>query len=314
MIYSAPSSSFEATLDGAPTGLTGTLGVQILDTPGNNVVLGRTTGGISEAPTGSGIYSVALAAPATQGTYSVVWDTGGGTPVYASEDLVVTSTAPVVVAPVAPPPAPPGGLTLTPLIARLNTFAGLDLSTAEATDLLNEAQRELARRSEYPRKTVTSVGPTVAEQEAYTLPSDFLFAKELVVGTTPWTASYQERVDEMRAGWQISWDSVWWIATDSAGAETLHLYPTPSTPGTTIRLNYVYRPVDLVGTASPDWLPVDFHPALCSYAASVAFKTIEDNADFAQVHMQDFEQAIINLRRYRNKRASPGAFRIPVIV
>jgi hypothetical protein len=32
--------------------------VRILDTPGNNVVLARTTAGISEAPPGSGIYSV----------------------------------------------------------------------------------------------------------------------------------------------------------------------------------------------------------------------------------------------------------------
>jgi hypothetical protein len=97
-IYALPGATFEAALDGAPTGLTGTLGVRILDTPAGTSILARTTAGIVEQPAGSGLYAVALTAPSTAGTYSVVWDTGGGSPTYAREDLVVTVTIPAPVA------------------------------------------------------------------------------------------------------------------------------------------------------------------------------------------------------------------------
>ena len=94
MIYSQPDTEFEASLQDATSGLGGTLGVRILDTPGNNVILGRTTVGIVENPEGSGIYSVTLTAPDQRGTYSIVWDTGGETPDFAIEELIVTYELP----------------------------------------------------------------------------------------------------------------------------------------------------------------------------------------------------------------------------
>lgn len=102
MIYSRPAAQFEALLSGAPTGLVGTLGVRIIDTPAGTTVLARTTAGIAEQPPGSGIYSVALTAPNVEGSYSVVWDTGGGSPVFSAEELVVSGAA-------QPPIAEPAG-------------------------------------------------------------------------------------------------------------------------------------------------------------------------------------------------------------
>src|SRR4051812_41290245 len=80
---------FEATLDNAPTGLLGTLGLQIQDGAGVAVV-GRTTTGIVESPAGSGVYTATVTAPTTSGAYVIVWDTGGSFPVFATEDLTVT--------------------------------------------------------------------------------------------------------------------------------------------------------------------------------------------------------------------------------
>jgi hypothetical protein len=102
MIYARPADTFDATTNGAPTGLTGTLGVRVIDQPAGATMLARTTAGISEQPPGSGIYSVTLIAPAIAGSYLVVWDTGGATPVYASEELQVAG---VTVADVVLPPA-----------------------------------------------------------------------------------------------------------------------------------------------------------------------------------------------------------------
>jgi hypothetical protein len=101
MIYARPADTFDATTNGAPTGLTGTLGVRVIDQPAGATMLARTTAGISEQPPGSGIYSVTLIAPAIAGSYLVVWDTGGATPVYALEELQVAGVLPadVVISP-----------------------------------------------------------------------------------------------------------------------------------------------------------------------------------------------------------------------
>jgi hypothetical protein len=89
MIYAKPSASFEAVVQGFPTGLTGTVGVQIVDNVGG-VTVARTTTGITETPSGSGIYTKTLAAPSSAGQYTVVWDKGVVNPMnVASEDLSV---------------------------------------------------------------------------------------------------------------------------------------------------------------------------------------------------------------------------------
>lgn len=93
MIYARPSATFVAEFDGAPTGLAGTIGVQIVSRPAGVVALARTTAGIAETPAGSGLYTVALTAPTTLGDYDVLWDTGGATPRYAREPLEVTGAA-----------------------------------------------------------------------------------------------------------------------------------------------------------------------------------------------------------------------------
>jgi hypothetical protein len=94
MLYAAPGQQIEVTVDGAPTGLEGTLGIQILDTPADDVVVPRTTDGIVEAPPNSGLYGTTIIAPAVEGVYSIVWDTGGASPDYAREQLRVTFVPP----------------------------------------------------------------------------------------------------------------------------------------------------------------------------------------------------------------------------
>lgn len=97
-IYAAPGTSFEATSSNVTTGLTGTIGVRIMDGQGNTS-LARATTNIVESPAGSGIYTATITAPETAGTYNVVWDTGGGSPRWAVEELNITSSAPATVSP-----------------------------------------------------------------------------------------------------------------------------------------------------------------------------------------------------------------------
>ncbi len=97
-IYAQPGTTFETSAAGFATGLTGTVGVRINDGVGATTTA-RTTAGVSEFPASSGIYIATLTAPTTAGQYQVVWDSGGGSPSYAVEDLVVTSTGAQVATP-----------------------------------------------------------------------------------------------------------------------------------------------------------------------------------------------------------------------
>lgn len=88
-----PSATFTAILEGAGTGLVGTVGVRILNADTDAIVLVRQTSGIAEAV--SGTYEAQLAAPSSPGEYIIVWDTGGTDPTaFASEPLTVGGVAP----------------------------------------------------------------------------------------------------------------------------------------------------------------------------------------------------------------------------
>lgn len=99
-IFAAPGATVEAALQWPVTGLVGTLGVRIIDTPSGSTFLARTTAGIVENPAGSGLYEWSGAGPTTAGTWSVIWDDGATTPGHtAIEELVVTSTIIAAAAP-----------------------------------------------------------------------------------------------------------------------------------------------------------------------------------------------------------------------
>lgn len=93
MIYAQPGSSFSASVVGFPTGLTGTIGVRVVNAVTGATAVARATAGISEAVAGSGSYLAQIAAPGTPGRYLVEWDQGSVSPsTTAAEDLVVSSS------------------------------------------------------------------------------------------------------------------------------------------------------------------------------------------------------------------------------
>jgi hypothetical protein len=79
-----PSAILTAVLEGAPHGLTGSLGFQITD-PAGLVLVPRRVTGIDEDPPGT--YTTSEIAPATAGHYVLRWDYSG---TVATEDLYVT--------------------------------------------------------------------------------------------------------------------------------------------------------------------------------------------------------------------------------
>lgn len=122
-ITTAPGVSFEATVDNAGSGLTGTITVRIEDGL-NNIVTAASTTGIVES--GTGIYTATRTAPSTAGQYLVIWNNGSAE---ASEDLTVTYTL--------------NGVTGDPLC----TLAQIDaiLNRGGTSTDYTQAQKEAAR-------------------------------------------------------------------------------------------------------------------------------------------------------------------------
>jgi len=89
MLTAAASGSFITSISGAPTVRVGISGVRLITAAGTTPT-GRATTGITEYPSGSGIYFKTMTAPATPGNYFVMWDTGSVTPsTVISEELLV---------------------------------------------------------------------------------------------------------------------------------------------------------------------------------------------------------------------------------
>lgn len=88
-----PSQPLVVWAQGFASGLTGTLGVRILNNAGGTTTA-RVTTGIAEAPSGSGCYLALITAPAALGQYGIVWDDGTN---YAVENLTVGAVTNAVV-------------------------------------------------------------------------------------------------------------------------------------------------------------------------------------------------------------------------
>src|SRR5690348_1544953 len=133
-IYSRPSVPFDASVTGAPSGLT-TMGARIIDIPSGDTVVARAVA--SEVLAGSGTYAVTLTSPVTPGDYLVFWDDGTVSPDHTAADtLHVTATG-------APPPpvAVPYLIDLDQYKSLLGIQAGDTRKDAQVTALLPAVSR-----------------------------------------------------------------------------------------------------------------------------------------------------------------------------
>lgn len=124
-MYAKPSEILEVTAEGGASGLVGTLGVQIINPSTNTVVTARTTSGINEAPTGSGLYFTKITAPVSPGTYAIIWDKGSITPGAVAYELLIVNSGGV--APTESEPEAPSEnnlITLAELKSAMNIAAG----------------------------------------------------------------------------------------------------------------------------------------------------------------------------------------------
>lgn len=268
-IYVAPGATFEANVSGTASGQVGTIGVRITNLATDVDFLARTTAGIQEFPASSGIYSRSFTAPTTAATYSIIWDTGS--PPYATEDLVVTSTAPGA--------SVPGGQDLCTL-ANVKAAIGIPTSTTTSDGLIQTVITAASRAitSKYQREfcpmgTLTRTFEVVGDRIELA-PFDLLSTN-----ATTGLSLYSEAVSPLALTRYTDFD------LKPVGASILGTYTSVEVSGFLVVtgqsvFRYGYANLNITGVWGPAAIPVDVARAAALTAAAWIDRGADQIADY----------------------------------
>lgn len=165
-VTTTPGSSVDMTAANWPSGLAGLIGVAVIDNQGNTTTP-RSTGAISEYPSGSGLYWVTLTAPLVEGDYSVVWDDADTRSVAAT---LLVSTAPVS----------PGGGGVGPVLQTgvcgpmmpWLSFCGVEVTNAaRVASYISRGLAPSGHYVAYPAALPSILWRTTGVEETFTSPS-----------------------------------------------------------------------------------------------------------------------------------------------
>lgn len=187
-------------------------------------------------------------------------------------------------------------------------LAGLGTEDTERDELLNEGYVELCVRAEWTRKKA-DIGPTVADQATYAVPSDYHRGLTLTISGRTYTATDEEDGDELTVDrrWLPPGTGVYWTDHDDEGNEVIGVHPTPASDGLEALLRYVYRPAVLVeDDDEPSVLPIEFRRGIVEYAKSLAYGALEDNSEQEAFYLDKFERIAARLAALRVSRHGRG--------
>ncbi|RLI55062.1 MAG: hypothetical protein DRP09_10910 [Candidatus Thorarchaeota archaeon] len=179
-------------------------------------------------------------------------------------------------------------MTLDEMLTDLNKRIGStpEVPNVNMTTWINQAQRGFCAEHDFDwleKKVTTS---TVADQEDYTLPTDFKNIVEVQIdGSTAKPTPYRYTSHEMRVLESNT------NKTFSIFNGVMKMHPAPTSTGlNNLEMWYIKKPVDLsAGSDSPSddskaSMPEEFHEALVIYAFSV-YNTYDEEHDEARALM-----------------------------
>lgn len=287
-IYAVPSTSVQAILTGAPTGLSGaSLTLAVFNASnGATAVAAATT--ITETPSGSGVYVGSFTAPSVNGEYVVVWSVVSGSTTYVAEELYVTGTPPT---PTTSGTGSQPSMTLSALRTEVvnHGFDNLIISNSQLNQYLNDALAELSAKAQYYGEEQVDDFSMVTGTSHYSFPTDMTKLRSVRI-----TSPLQELtlIDLRDIDRSYSTSGVpYSYAIDGAG---ITVFPVPdSAYPTEIRYWQLLNP--LINDTDTPGLPPRYHRALTYYAIARCFER-EDDPQQATYYQQKWDQAIKDLK------------------
>jgi hypothetical protein len=198
-------------------------------------------------------------------------------------------------------------VTFNELVDEVRSAAGIDVANA-ATRVgrwVNLGIRELATRSGW-NKAELELGPTVADQADYALPSTVYRVIELKVGSLVYTREGTETGWRLTSGdvGQVGHGGFFYEKFDSGGTKTLALYPVPQDAGSTITALVIAYPQTYSGDTEVAVIPEEHQIGVVHRAVAWGLSFGDEHDEAADWHIGKFEEEVEKLRRHSNARLS----------
>lgn len=291
-LYALPSTTIQAILTGAPTGLVGTAGisVQVINASTNAVAVVDTTSGIVESPANSGIYIATITAPSAIGEYVIVWTvTVSGTVTTSAENLSVSGSPPT---PTTSSSGTQAGRTLADLRSEIlnHGFDGTIFTSSVLNQYLNDALGEVSAKTQYYGEEQQLVTTTVAGTARVNLPTGFTKIRTVRIPDQGmelglWDLRDIDRTMSTTTGTPTAY---------ALEGVTLRLYPVPN-DAYTLDVRYWSTLSPLVSDSDSPTLPPRYHSKLCAYAIARCYER-EDDPQQAQYFQAQWERTVSELK------------------
>ena len=203
-------------------------------------------------------------------------------------------------------------MTLAELRSQVNDVAGLDLTTAEADALINEAHRALCIQSEWTR-AYRDIGPGVAGQRSYDFPSGVQRVYKLAVDGVPYEPADQETYEQIIRGLLSSDEGLWWITYTDDGIEQISLYPDLSGGEELIAYCLIYPADDLSADTDTPLTPSEpGDRAILNYVTAQTLGNAEDDTERRDYYLGEFARLAQEIRGLRYSRGARKNIRLRV--
>lgn len=160
--------------------------------------------------------------------------------------------------------------------AKVGDTAGTEITAAQILDWINDGMLEIARRTQQPQATATTV--SVVSQTAYTIATfaaDVLRLRSVLYDGVQLQALSQEEVDlllpDREKAARTGTPQQFWTFADQ-----INLYPAPDAAGKSLKILYIKRPAAVAVDGDVPGIPLHMHVDLLSYVWAQVLDTIGD--------------------------------------
>lgn len=212
-------------------------------------------------------------------------------------------------------------MTTAQIIDAIKAEGGFDTSSSSvsrATILGWVNDRYLRAVSDAKWRTVElEMGPTVADQAQYAIPTNVVDIRSLQVGTSrPWLRVTTEEMWSLAAGGSTVYDVEGAFAPnfEADGDQVVHLWPTPSEAGGSIKVLAALIPTALTDSSgSSPSLPEDLQrPILVKGGVAEGRSLVDERTDLAAPYEQSYADGVSKLKARKSSRVGSGAWQARV--